>query len=54
MPAWEETGRVSVAYEGTLTRNVDMDELRKMLGMIQGKTFEEKKSLRLFKRKAEK
>ena len=45
----EETGRVSVAYEGTLTRNVDMDELRKMLGMIQGKTFEEKKSLRLFK-----
>ena len=50
----EETGRVSVAYEGTLTRNVDMDELRKMLGMIQGKTFEEKKSLRLFKRKAEK
>ena len=49
----EETGRVSVAYEGTLTRNVDMDELRKMLGMIQGKTFEEKKSLRLFKRKAE-
>jgi len=50
----EETGRVSVAYEGTLTRNVDMDELWKMLGMIQGKTFEEKKSLRLFKRKAEK
>ena len=50
----EETGRVSVAYEGNLTRNVDMDELRQMLGMIQGKTFEEKKSLRLFKRKAEK
>lgn len=49
----EETGRVSVAYEGNLTRNVDMDELRQMLGMIQGKTFEEKKSLRLFKRKAE-
>ncbi|MBO4267007.1 MAG: diadenylate cyclase CdaA [Lachnospiraceae bacterium] len=49
----EETGRVSVAYEGNLSRNVDMDELREMLGMIQGKTFEEKKSLRLFKRKAE-
>ena len=50
----EETGRVSVAYEGNLSRNVDMEELREMLRTIQGKTFEEKKSLRLFKRKAEK
>lgn len=49
----EETGRVSVAYEGKLTRNVDMDQLREMLGFVQGKTFEEKKSFRLFKRKAE-
>ncbi len=50
----EETGRVSVAYEGKLSRNVDMDELREMLGSIQGKTIEEKKSFRLFKRKADK
>ena len=49
----EETGRVSVAYEGRLTRNVDMDQLRELLGVVQGKTFEEKKSFRLFKRKAE-
>ncbi len=50
----EETGRVSVAYEGELTRNVDMDELKEMLRRVQGKTYEEKKSFRLFKRKAEK
>ena len=48
----EETGRVSVAYEGVLTRNVDMEQLRTMLRMIQGKTYEEKKTIRLFKRKA--
>ena len=48
----EETGRVSVAYEGNLTRNVDVEQLKDMLRMIQGKTYEEKKSLRLFKRKA--
>lgn len=50
----EETGRVSVAYEGELTRNVDIDELKEMLRRVQGKTYEEKKSFRLFKRKAEK
>ncbi|MBQ6575237.1 MAG: diadenylate cyclase CdaA [Lachnospiraceae bacterium] len=50
----EETGRVSVAYEGKLSRNVDMDELKEMLRLIQGKTYEEKKQFRLFKRKAEK
>lgn len=38
----EETGRVSVAYEGKLTRNVDADALRKMLESIQNKTVEEK------------
>ncbi len=48
----EETGRVSVAYEGKLTRNVDIDQLKEMLRVVQGKTYEEKKSLRLFKRKA--
>ena len=50
----EETGRVSVAYEGKLTRNVDMEELREQLQIIQGKTYEEKKSFRILKRKAEK
>ena len=38
----EETGRVSVAYEGKLTRNVDADTLHKMLESIQNKTVEEK------------
>ena len=50
----EETGRVSVAYEGDLTRNVDSEQLKDMLRLIQGKTYEEKKSFRLFKRKADK
>lgn len=38
----EETGRVSVAFEGKLTRNVDADTLRKKLESIQNKTVEEK------------
>ncbi len=47
----EETGRVSVAYEGKLTRNVDAEQLKEMLRIVQGKTYEEKKSLRIFSRK---
>lgn len=38
----EETGRVSVAYEGKLTRNVDTDTLRKMLETVQNKATEDK------------
>lgn len=38
----EETGRVSVAYEGKLTRNVDADTLRKMLENIQNKAVDDK------------
>ncbi len=38
----EETGRVSVAYEGKLTRNVDADTLRKMLETVQNKVAEDK------------
>lgn len=38
----EETGRVSVAFVGKLTRNVDADTLRKKLESIQNKTVEEK------------
>lgn len=48
----EETGRVSVAYEGELTRNVDSEQLAEMLRSIQGKVPEEKKTFRLLKRKA--
>ena len=39
----EETGKVSVAYEGKLVRNVDADKLRSMLIAIQNKTPEEEK-----------
>lgn len=39
----EETGRISVAYEGTLERNLDGDSLKERLRMIQGKPAEEKK-----------
>lgn len=38
----EETGKISVAYEGKLTRNVDADRLRSMLAGIQNKVVEEK------------
>lgn len=38
----EETGKVSVAYEGKLTRNVDADKLRSTLATIQNKAVEEK------------
>ena len=39
----EETGKVSVAYEGGLVRNVDPDKLRSMLIAVQNKTTEEEK-----------
>lgn len=39
----EETGHVSVAYEGQLTRNLDSEELKEKLLMIQNKPLEEKK-----------
>jgi diadenylate cyclase len=39
----EQTGRISVAYEGELTRNVDTEVLRKKLEMIQDKPESEKK-----------
>lgn len=39
----EETGRISYAYEGKLTRNVDTETLRKMLERIQNKPEAEKK-----------
>ncbi len=39
----EETGRVSVAMNGELHRNIDADFLRRKLEVLQSKTVEEKK-----------
>ncbi len=39
----EETGRVSVAVNGELFRNIDADFLRNKLEVLQSKTMEEKK-----------
>lgn len=39
----EETGHVSVAYEGQLYRNLDSEELKGKLLLIQNKPMEEKK-----------
>ena len=44
----EETGRISLAYEGKLMRNVDQATFRHMLEMVQNKTEIEKKRF-LFK-----
>lgn len=44
----EETGHVSAAYEGELYRNLDSEELKGKLLMIQNKPLEEKKK-RLWK-----
>lgn len=42
----EETGRISVAYEGKLYRNLNQDALHEKLEMIQNKPSEEKKKKR--------
>ena len=47
----EETGHVSVTYEGQLYRNLDANELKEKLHMIQNKDTEEKKR-RLWKGRA--
>jgi len=47
----EETGHVSVAYEGELLRNLDSEELKGRLLLIQNKPREEKKR-RLWKGRA--
>ena len=43
----EETGRVSVAYGGKLTRNVDADMLRDKMEMIQNKETKKKKKKKI-------
>lgn len=50
----EETGHVSVTYEGKLYRNLDADGLREKINMIQNKEVEEnkKQKRRLWKGRA--
>lgn len=45
----EETGRISLAYEGVLNRNVDQDTFRRTLEKVQNKPDLDKKRIR-FKR----
>ncbi len=42
----EETGKISVAYQGKLTRGVSAPELEEMLRSIQNKSTEEKERIR--------
>ena len=48
----EETGHVSVTYEGKLYRNLDANGLREKINMIQNKEVEEGKKRRLWKGRA--
>ncbi len=48
----EETGHVSVTYEGRLYRNLDANELKEKISMIQNKEVEENKKRRLWKGRA--
>ena len=48
----EETGHVSVTYEGKLYRNLDANGLREKIRMIQNKEVEENKKRRLWKGRA--
>ena len=43
----EETGKISVAYKGELTRNLKLEDIEKYLCKIQNKPMEEKKKRRL-------
>lgn len=45
----EETGYVSVAYMGELSRNLDMDELKEKISILQNKPVMEEKKRRVFK-----
>ena len=43
----EETGKISVAYQGLLSRNLDSESLKEKLRTIQNKTEEEAPKKRL-------
>lgn len=45
----EETGKISVAYEGVLTRNLDADGLRSRMESVLNKNVEETKTKRIWK-----
>lgn len=45
----EETGRVSMAYEGQLSRNLDAEALRLQMHQILNKSGEETKGIRIWK-----
>ena len=45
----EETGKISVAYEGQLTRNLGAEELRQRLQQILNKDGDDSKSKRIWK-----
>lgn len=45
----EETGRISVAYEGKLTGRLDAEELRMQMERILNKNSEVPKSRRIWK-----
>lgn len=45
----EETGKISVAYEGELERNLDADSLRDRMHKILNNPIEEHKNLRIWK-----
>lgn len=45
----EETGKISVAYEGELERNLDADSLRNRMHKILNNPVEEHKNLRIWK-----
>ncbi len=46
----EETGKVSTAYEGRISRNIDGDDLKQKLAVLQGKAVSETKKRRIFKK----
>lgn len=48
----EETGKISVAYEGELDRNLDAEELKERMQQILNKDGEEGKSKRIWKSKS--
>lgn len=45
----EETGKVSIAYEGRLSRNLDSDELTEQLRIIQNKSIVESRFNKIWK-----
>jgi len=47
----EETGKVTVAYDGNLTRNIDGNELREKLAKLKKDVNQESKKFKIWKGK---